>query len=97
MLPLIHTAQIEFTKKFNAQLRINNFLIGSNFAVWLVAIFLLSSCGSSTRFKAHSPLDKGDYTSTQCLKISKAKSSFAKRPLSRQSVFSFGLNTRRHY
>jgi len=98
MSPLIHTTnkQIEFTKKFNTQLRLDNFLIGSNFIVWLIAIFLLGGCGSSSNFRSHAPLDKGDYTSTQCLKISKARSSFAKRPLSRQGFASAHLYSRQH-
>jgi len=93
-LILAITKEIEFNKKFKTQIRINNLLIVSNFVIWLAAIFLLGSCGSQVYSKRHTSLDKGEYTASQCLKISKAKSSFAKRPLT--SAQKMRAYTKRH-
>ena len=91
------TKEIEFNKKLKIQLRLNDLLILSNVVIWLAAIFLLSSCGSPVHPTRHPSLDKGEYTSLQCLKISKAKRSFAKRPVtSRMNTVSIRPNTKRH-
>jgi len=57
-LILAPAKEIEFNKKLKTQLRLNTALIFFNFTIWLAVIFLLGSCGSSTHFKSHSPLDK---------------------------------------
>ena len=89
-LILASAKSIEFNKKFKTQIILNNTLIISNVVIWLAAIFLLGSCGSPVHAtRHHSPLDKGEYTSMQCLKISKARHTLAKRPLKgHQSIVS---------
>jgi hypothetical protein len=72
--------QIEFTKKFKYQLRLNKFAISSSFAAGLIAIFSLGSCGPQIHASRMS-MDKGEYTAQQCLKISNPKRTLAKRPL----------------
>jgi hypothetical protein len=82
MTTLINTANqlIEINKKLNYQSRLHKFRIASNFAAGLIVIFLLGSCGPQIH-ASRKPLDKGEYTALQCLKISKVKHTLAKRPL----------------
>lgn len=87
----------EFDQKFKTPLGINNVLIISSFVFWLAVISVLQSCGSPVYPNRHPSLDKGEYTSLQCLKMSQPKHPVSKgHAMSRQRMVSLRLTAKRH-